>query len=99
MPNLLEELYAGHIMPDEMIVSRDPHYRPVCRQISDLTEYWHKKLGEEAFTELENLLDLHAKANAMHAAAVFSHGFKLGAALFAEVFIGKDELVRPTSSL
>lgn len=96
MPSILEELYAGHIMPDEMIVSRDPRYRSVCRQISDLTESWRNKLGEEAFSELENLLDLHAKANTMHAAAVFSHGFKLGAALFAEVLTGKNELVRPT---
>ncbi|MGG1613981.1 DUF6809 family protein [Paenibacillus phoenicis] len=94
MPSLLEELYAGHMVPVEMIVSRDPRYRPVCRQISDLTEYWRKKLGEEDFCELENLLDLYAKANTMHAAAVFSHGFKLGAALFAEVYAGKDELVQ-----
>ncbi|WP_326048426.1 DUF6809 family protein [Paenibacillus macerans] len=57
-------------------------------------EKWRKKLGEEEFRKLEALLDLHAEANAMHNEAAFTHGFKLGAAILAEVLAGKEELVR-----
>ncbi|MGG6312876.1 DUF6809 family protein [Paenibacillus macerans] len=99
MPSILEELYAGNILPDEVIVSRDPNYRPVCRQIYELTEYWRKKLTEDEFCELEQLMDLHAQANFMHTTAVFTHGFRLGAAILAEVFAGKEELVRQSSTL
>ncbi|CAM4463558.1 MAG: hypothetical protein E7L01_07035 [Paenibacillus macerans] len=94
MPSILEELYAGNILPDEMIVPRNPKYRPLCQQISTAMENWRKKLGEKEFGELEALLDLHAEASAMHNEAAFTHGFKLGAAILAEVLAGKEELVR-----
>ncbi|MCT2195568.1 hypothetical protein M3G15_10505 [Paenibacillus sp. p3-SID1389] len=98
MRSLIEELYTGHILPDEMIVSRDPKYRPLCRQISELTESWRKKLTEEEFSELEYLMDLQAQANDMHSMAVFKYGFRLGASLLTEVLTGTDELVRHPST-
>lgn len=94
MPSILEELYAGNIFPDEIIVPRNPEYRLLCQQISVAMENWQQKLGEEEFSELEALLDLHAEANAMHNEAAFTHGFKLGAAILAEVLVGKEKLVR-----
>lgn len=99
MPSILEELYAGNILPYETIVSRNPNYRPLCRQISAAMENWCKKLSDEEFRELEDLMDLHAEANSMHTAAAFTHGFKLGAAILAEVLADKEELVRHSSNL
>jgi hypothetical protein len=34
MKTILEELYDGHIFPGELIVPKDPEYRPLNKQIA-----------------------------------------------------------------
>ena len=94
MKTILEELHDGNIYPDELIISKDPEYGPLIKEISDTMELWKKKLSKDDFEQLEALLDLHSKSNSMDAAASFMYGFKLGAMIIIEVFTGKEELVR-----
>lgn len=94
MKSILEELYGGNINPDELIVSKDPEYRPLNKRISDTLDIWKKKLSENDYSQLESLLDLCSKSSSMEASESFMYGFKLGALIMIEVLTGKKELVR-----
>lgn len=94
MKTILEELYDGNIYPNELIVSRNPEYRPLSKKISEVMETWKKKLSEDDFQQLEALLNLRCKSSSMDAAASFMYGFKLGAVIMIEVLTGKEELIR-----
>lgn len=92
--SILEELYGGTIYPDELIISRDPEYRPLNKKISGTMDMWKNKLSEHDFHELEKLLDLRSQVDSMHAEASFMYGFKLALWIMIEVMTGKGELVR-----
>ena len=77
MKSILEELFDGSIYPDELIISRNPEYRPLNRKISDTMDMWRNKLSEHDFQELEELLDLRSQVDSLHAEASFMYGFKL----------------------
>ena len=94
MKTILEKLYEGNIYPDEFIIPKDPEYRPLNQKISDTIETLKKKLSEDDYNQLENLLDLRSQSSSMDAAASFMYGFKLGAVIMIEVLTGKEELVR-----
>lgn len=49
MKSILEELYDGNIYPDELIISKDPVYRPLNKRISDMLIMWKKKLSEDDY--------------------------------------------------
>lgn len=93
MKTILEELYDGNIYPDELIISKDPEYRPLNQKISDTLEMWKKKLSENDYKLLEALLDLRCESSSMEASASFMYGFRLGAVIMIEVLTGKEELV------
>ena len=86
MKTILEELYAGKIYPDELIVSKNPDYDPLSKEISCTLEIWKNKLSDDNYKELEKLLDLRSRSDSMHAEASFMYGFKFGAMLMVEVF-------------
>lgn len=69
MKTILEELFDGNIYPDELIISRDPEYYPLNKKISATMEMWKKKLSEDDFKQLEDLLDLRSQSDSMHASA------------------------------
>nr|WP_068784488.1 DUF6809 family protein [Paenibacillus phocaensis] len=94
MKSILEELFSGGIYPDELIVSKNPEYRPLNRKISETMKVWRDKLPEHDFLELEELLDLRSQADSMHAEAAFMYGYKLASWILIEVMAGKTELVR-----
>jgi hypothetical protein len=94
MKSILEELYASNIYPDELIISKDPEYRPLSQKISDILEMWEKKLSENDYNQLETLLDLRSQLSSMEASESFIYGFRLGALIMTEVLAGKEELVR-----
>lgn len=72
MKSILEELFSGGIYPDELIVSRNPEYRPLNRKISETMKMWRDKLPEHEFLELEELLGftlpsrLHARRSSLY---------------------------------
>ncbi|MGG1937708.1 DUF6809 family protein [Paenibacillus macerans] len=63
MKSILEELFDGNINPAELIIPRNPEYRPLNRKISDTILMWKDKLSEHDFQELEELLDLRSQAD------------------------------------
>lgn len=93
MKPILEELFDGSICPDEVIVSKNPEFRPLNKKISEKKEIWKKKLSEDDFKQFEDLLDLCSQSNSMECTAAFMYGFKLGAVIMIEVLTGKEELV------
>ncbi|WP_042204692.1 DUF6809 family protein [Paenibacillus durus] len=78
-------------MPDERVISNDPKYRSLSRQISESMEAWKKKLSEDDFKDLEALADLYHQVQGMDMAASFTCGFKLGAAMMIEVLAGSND--------
>ncbi|MED4955921.1 DUF6809 family protein [Paenibacillus macerans] len=94
MRSILEELFDGNINPAELIIPRNPEYRPLNRKISDTILMWKDKLSEHDFQELEELLDLHSQSDSMYAEASFVYGFKLALWIMIEVMTGETEPVR-----
>lgn len=92
--SILEELFDGTIYPDELIISKDPEYRPLNQKISNAMNVWRDKLSKEDYLSLEELMDLRSQVDSMHSASSFMYGFKLGAIIMMEVLTGKGELVR-----
>lgn len=94
MKTILQALYDGEIYPDEIIVSKDPEYHHVNQKIGDEKAYLKQKLLGEDYQHLEGLDNLYNQSNSMDSKASFLYGFRLGAMLIIEVFMGKGELVR-----
>ncbi len=94
MKSILEELYDGNIYPDELIISKDPEYHSINKEISATMEIWKNKLSKDDFERLEALSDLCCKSSSMDSAASFMYGFRLGAMIIIEVVAGKETLVR-----
>jgi len=94
MKTILEELYEGNIYPDELIIPKNPEYRPLNQKISDTIETLKEKLSENDCKQLEALLDMRCETSSQDATASFLYGFKIGAVIMIEVLNGKEELVR-----
>lgn len=86
MPSFLESLYYGNLNPVEKAVSNDPQYRQLSRQISESMDVWKKRLSDDDFHELEELLDLYRQVQGLEMAASFTDGFRLGATMIIEVY-------------
>jgi hypothetical protein len=93
MKSILEALFEGELSPAGMIIPDTPEYHQVNNEIVNLTETWKRKLSEADYQSFEELLELINKSNMMEAAASFSYGFKLCAALLLEVVADRRELV------
>lgn len=86
MSSFLESLYYGQLNPVEKVASNDPQYGQLSRQISESMDGWKKRLSEDEFRELEDLLDLYQQVQGLEMAASFTDGFRLGAAMIIEVY-------------
>jgi hypothetical protein len=93
MKSILEALFEGELSPAGMIIPDTPEYHQVNNEIINLTETWKQKLSEADYQLLDELLELINKSNMMEAAASFSYGFRLCAALLLEVVADRGELV------
>lgn len=47
---------------------------------------WKKRLSDDDFHELEELLDLYQQVQGLEIAAAFTDGFRLGATMIIEVY-------------
>ena len=86
MSSFLESLYYGQLNPVEKVASNDPQYGQLSRQLSESMDGWKKRLSEDEFRELEDLLDLYRQVQGLEMAASFTDGFRLGAAMIIEVY-------------
>ncbi|MNP15046.1 hypothetical protein D3C76_1073860 [compost metagenome] len=90
MQSLLESLYNGDLISQEQLVPKDPIYRLKGSKLSEKKETWRKKLPNDEFIELEALLDLQQQIQGMELTTSFMYGFKLGAAMIIEVYLGHE---------
>ena len=84
MQTILKQLYNGGIRPDESIVSKDPNYRPICREASQLREHLKKELSKEYADRIDRLDDLNMQICSLESQESFVYGVKLGAKLMME---------------
>lgn len=93
MRTILKELYVGNIYPDELIISKDPEYHRLTKEISNEMKNWKNKLSADDYKQLETFIDLGHKSSAMDSEASFIYGFKLGSTIMLEVLTEKEELM------
>ncbi|MDF2926593.1 MAG: hypothetical protein K0R57_5507 [Paenibacillaceae bacterium] len=93
MSGILDGLYAGKIVPEELIRPRDPEYSSINKKIVAMMGACRTKFSEEDFKLVEDMLDLLAESNSMESKASFSQGFKLGGLIMLEVLAAKEEFV------
>ncbi|WP_410771965.1 DUF6809 family protein [Fontibacillus sp. BL9] len=94
MKNIIEELYYGNLRPEERIVPTDPEYREINRKNSELLEEVKRKFSESDFEILEQILDLNGESNSMVTSEAFVQGFRMGALVMVEVFLGEGKGVK-----
>lgn len=85
MSILLEELYNGNLFPCENVRPIAPRYNEVCREIDKEIEFWQKKLCQEEFKKIENLILLSCEQSDFDCKENFVQGFKMGAMMVIEV--------------
>lgn len=94
MKSILQAVYDGEVYPDELIVPKDPEYRPVNRKIGEEKEHFRQTLSAEEAARFEALDALCVQASSMNCYAAFSYGFRLAAALLIEAVADADDLAR-----
>lgn len=88
MKSILEELYRGNLNPEERMVPNDPEYRPLSRKISEFMVEAKHRFSEDDFKVLEEILDLNGESSSMVTSEAFVQGFRMGALVMVEVFVG-----------
>ncbi|MEK4112140.1 hypothetical protein ABIC86_000280 [Paenibacillus sp. DS2363] len=86
MKSILEEIYYGNLRPEENIVPKDSEYRSINKEITANIEKFQKKLSEDDFKQLEELLDMIDNINSTNSCEAFVTGFKIGTLITNEVF-------------
>ncbi|MGV2966671.1 DUF6809 family protein [Paenibacillus sp. AGC30] len=84
MKSILEEIYYGNLRPEENIVPKDSEYRSINKEITVNIEKFQKKLSEDDFKQLEELLDMTDQVHSMHSKEAFASGFKIGTLIMIE---------------
>ncbi|WP_340017754.1 DUF6809 family protein [Paenibacillus sp. FSL H3-0457] len=84
MKSILEEIYYGNLRPEENIVPKDSEYRSINKEITTNIEKFQKKLSEDDFKQLEELLDMTDQVHSMHSKEAFASGFKIGTLIMIE---------------
>lgn len=94
MKTIFDKLFDGEIFPAEQIISRDPEYRPLGKQLGEQFESLKNMLPREEADRLQDLDDNYNKMSSITDFASFSYGLRLGVLLMFEVFAGEDEIAR-----
>ncbi len=98
MQNLLDQLYNGHLNPNENVVSRDPKYREISQKVSSNLEAWKQEHSEKEYEEIEVIFELYKQTHDMELSSTFSYGFRLGAGLMVEILTGKSGFANKISA-
>ena len=90
MPNILEDLYYGNILPCQRAVRPDSKVKKLMQKQSDLETKLSESLTEEQRATFEQYLSLSADILDANCLDSFITGFRLGARFTHEIFIGTD---------
>lgn len=86
MKNLLEQLYAGELVPAELKIEENEEYEALCRKSLEEIENFTEKLDKESRKEFQNILDTYLELTYLEKRQSFCDGFRIGAGVMCEVF-------------
>ena len=90
MPNILEDLYYGNLSPCQRAVRPDSKVQKLSQKQSDLETKLSESLTEEQRVNFEQYLSITADLIDANCLDSFITGFRLGARLTHEIFVGTD---------
>ena len=86
MKNLLEQLYAGELVPAELKIEGNEHSEALCRKSLEEIENFTEKLDKESRKEFQNVLDTYLELTYLEKRQSFCDGFRIGAGVMCEIF-------------
>ena len=86
MKNLLEQLYAGELVPAELKIEGNEEYEALCRKSLEEIENFTEKLDKESRKEFQNVLDTYLELTYLEKRQSFCDGFRIGAGVMCEIF-------------
>jgi hypothetical protein len=91
MESIIKDLFFGKIKPSEKLTPKDnPEYAALMKQIKGDREYFKTILSADDFTRLDGYEVSNDLIADMQSVEAFTLGFRLGAAIVAEVYQSKD---------
>ena len=88
--SILERLYMGNLCPVEEAVPHDTEYRTLSDKIGEEREYFEGILSAEDRERFEKWNTMVFRYEDITEYANFAQGFRLGAMLTSEIFIGSE---------
>ena len=88
--SVLERLYMGNLCPVEEAVPHDTEYRTLSNKIGEEREYFEGILSAEDRERFEKWNTMVFRYEDITEYANFAQGFRLGAMLTSEIFIGSE---------
>ena len=90
MPNILEDLYYGNLSPSQRTVRPGSRVQKLTQKQSDLETKLNGSFTEEQRANFEQYLSVSADLLDANCLDNFITGFRLGARVAHETFIGTD---------
>ena len=86
MKSLLEQLYAGELVPAELKIEGNEEYEALCRNSLEEIDHCTDKLATERRTQFQNVLDTYLELTYLEKRQSFCDGFRIGAGVMCEIF-------------
>ena len=90
MPNILEDLYYGNLLPCQRAVRPGNRVQKLAQKQSDLETKLNGSFTEDQRADFEQYLSVTADLLDANCLDSFITGFRLGARFTHEIFIGTD---------
>ena len=90
MPNILEDLYYGNLSPSQRAVRPDGKVQKLSQKHCDLESKLNESFTEEQREIFEQYLSVSADLLGTNCLDSFITGFRLGARVAHETFVGTD---------
>ncbi|MGN6715523.1 DUF6809 family protein [Anaerocolumna jejuensis] len=90
MESILKKLYYGYLSRDQFFYDSAPEYRNINDKVIKVMELLKKKVSEEDYKTIIQLMELHNESAALETADAFECGFKYGVSIMIEVLKGSE---------
>ena len=91
MKSILHDLFDGCLSTENRRYARTSESAAINRKIESEQQYFMQKMSLDDCERFQQLEELYSQANGFGQIGAFSDGFRLGAALMCEVFMGGGE--------
>jgi hypothetical protein len=89
MESILKKIYYAYLNRDQFFYDKNPEYGSINDKAIEVMNSLKKKVSEEDYKTIIQLMELHTETIALETADAFECGFKYGALIMIEVL--KDE--------